>query len=279
MTTTATARPAIMTPGHEVYATNFAIIEGRRVAFERSGSGTPTIILETGLGAESAEWARVQLELEKSATVFRYDRAGRGASERAPSPQIASEMVTDLRKLLDTTKTSGPYVLVGHSFGGLLMRLFAQRFRSEVIGLVLVDSLHADQFEVFGALFPQPTPSDPKALVQLRAFWTDGWRNANSTTEGIDLVKSIAEDRAVMSLGDLPLHVITAGTFNSEPLAPPHVRNLLQQRWEDLQKRFLNLSSRVEHSFVPTSGHFVQRDAPEAIVTAARSVIAQASSA
>jgi pimeloyl-ACP methyl ester carboxylesterase len=278
MTTTAVARVSITNPSHESIAANIVLIEGRRVAFERSGSGTPIVILETGLGAESVEWARVQLELEKSATVLRYDRAGRGASERAPTPRVASQMVDDLRKLLDATETSGPYVLVGHSFGGLLMRLFAQRFRPEVVGLVLVDSLHDAQFEVFGALFPPPTQSDPKALMQLRAFWTDGWRNTNSTTEGIDLVRSIAEDRAVTSFGDLPLHVVTAGTFINETLGPPHIRTRLQQHWEDLQKRFLNLSSRAEQSFVPKSGHFVQRDAPEAVVAAVRTVVAQASS-
>jgi pimeloyl-ACP methyl ester carboxylesterase len=78
-------------------------------------------------------------------------------------------MVDDLHKLLGAAEIPGPYVLVGHSFGGLLMRLYASRHRDEVAGLVLVDSMHEDQFDVFGEMFPPPSPADPLALRQTRA--------------------------------------------------------------------------------------------------------------
>jgi pimeloyl-ACP methyl ester carboxylesterase len=151
-------------------------IGGRRLAFACAGEGTPVVILETGLGAESAEWAAVQDEVSKVTRVLRYDRAGRGASDAAPSPRTALDMLGDLRELLRRTGLGGPFILVGQSFGGLLMRLFAHRHASEVAGVVLVDSMHEGQFDIFGQTFPPPFPGEPEELARVRRFWQGGWR-------------------------------------------------------------------------------------------------------
>jgi len=185
-------------------------------------------------------------------------------------------MIEDLHRLLHATALVGPYVLVGHSFGGLLMRLYAKRYCTDVAGLVLVDAMHEDQFDVFGNMFPPPMPTDTAALQQTRAFWTGGWRKVESTVENIDLASSIRQVRQVVSLGDLPVHIITAGTFMNQPLVPAARRAELQQRWDDLQKQFLKLSSRATRSIVPRSGHFVQRDDPQAVITAIKSIVEQA---
>jgi len=121
-------------------------IGGRRLALTCSGSGSPSVVLETGLGAESADWAAVQRGVEGFARVCRYDRAGRGASDPAPSPRTAADLADDLRYLLWAGGVPAPYVLVGHSLGGLLARVFAQRYAGEVAGIVLVDSMHERQF-------------------------------------------------------------------------------------------------------------------------------------
>ena len=241
-------------------------IGGRRLALNCTGAGTPTVILETGLGAESDEWAAVQDTVQTFTRVCRYDRAGRGASDPAVRPRSAAEMVEDLHVLLQTADMRGPYVLVGHSFGGLLMRLFAQRFPQDVQSLVLVDSMHEDQFAVFGPTFPPATAADPPALREVRAFWTGGWRIPESTIERIDLVSSLAQGRAIGSLHDLPIHVLSAGTFLSQPLVPAARRKDLQNRWDELQARFLELSSNATQTFIHRSGHFMQRDCPEVIV-------------
>ena len=253
-------------------------VGGRRLALTCSGRGSPVVVLETGLGAESNEWATVQRAIQVLTRVCTYDRAGRGVSDRASSPRSAVDMVEDLHKLLGAAEIPGPYVLVGHSLGGLLMRLYASRHRDEVAGLVLVDSMHEDQFDVFGEMFPPPTPSDPLALRQTRAFWTGGWREPASTEECIDLVSSIAQVRRVVSLGDIPLHVITAGTFLNQSLIPSVRRVELQRRWEDLQKQFLKLSSRATQSIMHSSGHFVQRDDPQVVIDAIKAVIGHTAS-
>jgi pimeloyl-ACP methyl ester carboxylesterase len=252
-------------------------IGDRELAFACSGQGSPTVVLETGLGAESAEWETVERGVASFARVFRYDRAGRGMSAPARTPRDAHMMVDELHELLRAADFPGPYLLVGQSLGGLLMRVFAQRYRAEVAGLVLVDSMHEDQFDVFGPAFPPPTPSDPPPLEGMRQFWTSGWKKPESTVERVDFVEAIRQSREVGSLGDLPLDIITAGTFLHMPFVPPDRRDTLQGLWEGLQERFLRLSSRSTQTFVRTSGHFVQRDDPRVVIESIRRVVCRKS--
>ena len=177
-------------------------------------------------------------------------------------------MIFDLHELLQRAAIPGPYVLVGHSFGGLLVRLFAHWYRGDTAGLVLVDSMHEDQFAVFGPRFPAPTAHDSPALSQLRAFWTVGWREPNSTTEGIDFPESIAQAQEIAAFGQLPIEVLTAGTFLNQALVPERAREPLQHLWNDLQQRFLTLTSNSVSTFVPDSGHFMQRDRPDKVIEA-----------
>jgi len=247
----------------------------RRLVLTTSGHGSPVVVLETGLGAESVEWGAVQRGLSAHARVCRYDRAGRGASDAAVSPRGPDELVADLYTLLRRARLAPPYVLVGHSFGGLMVRLFARRHRAEVAGAVLVDAMHENQFEVFGRAFPPPSVGEPTALREAREFWSGGWRDPRSTREGIDLVAACAQAREIASLGDLPIHVLSAGTFLRQPLIPEAMRPRLQDQWDGLQRTFMRLSSRATQTRVETSGHFVQREAPQAVVAAVLDVLAR----
>jgi pimeloyl-ACP methyl ester carboxylesterase len=244
------------------------VINGRRLAFKSEGSGSPSVIFETGLGAESDEWDNVQRTVAEHLGTICYDRAGRGESEAARLGRDAYTMVDDLHELLHAARVPSPYILVGHSLGGLLTRIFAHRYRDEVAGIILVDSMHEDQFDVFGGAFPPPVPSDPPELVGLRQFWTGGWRDIDATEERIDLPAVIRQGREVDSLADLPLHVITAGSFLNGPLVPPAERQILQHKWEELQAKFLRLSTRATQTFARDCGHFIQRERPDVIVRA-----------
>jgi len=117
-------------------------IGGHRLHVLESGSannGSPTILLEAGLMSTVLSWSGLQCELAKSYRVVSYDRAGLGWSDLGPMPRTAERMVGELQTLLDRAAIPGPYLLVGHSFGGLTMPLFAARFPEKIAGMVLVD--------------------------------------------------------------------------------------------------------------------------------------------
>jgi hypothetical protein len=133
--------------------------------------------------------------------------------------------------------------------------------------------MNEDQFKVIGDALPPPTPDDPPPLRDFREFWTGGWRDPKSTAEGIDFVTSFREVQQIRSLGQLPVHIITAATVMHTPFMPQQFRPGLQSLWVELQGRFLGLSAGATQSFALNSGHFVQRDAPETVVHAIRMLI------
>jgi len=106
-----------------------------------SGQGGPTIVLESGLMSTNLSWTELQRDLEQSFRVVSYDRAGLGWSDLGPMPRTAERIVEELHQLLEKANIPTPYVLVGHSFGGLTMQLFAARYPQTVAGMVLVDAV------------------------------------------------------------------------------------------------------------------------------------------
>src|SRR5918998_4342179 len=111
------------------------------------GRGGPTVVLDAGSGGMSAQWVRVQREVSGSTRVCAYDRAGMGWSEMGPDPRDAEQITGELHTLLKGANIEGPYVLAGHSFGGMYMQTYAARYPDEVAGVALVDSsTEPDQF-------------------------------------------------------------------------------------------------------------------------------------
>jgi pimeloyl-ACP methyl ester carboxylesterase len=102
-------------------------VGGYRLALQRRGVGTPTVVLDAGLGEGMATWSAVFDAVARFTQVVAYDRAGVGASEPAPTPRTGQEVLRDLHVLLMAAQIPGPYVLVGHSFGGYTARLYAHQ--------------------------------------------------------------------------------------------------------------------------------------------------------
>ncbi|MBI3661740.1 MAG: alpha/beta fold hydrolase [Acidobacteria bacterium] len=109
--------------------------------------GTPTVLLEAGIAASSLSWSKVAPEVAKFARVVSYDRAGLGWSDASPRPRTPPHIVEELHALLDRAGVPRPLVLVGHSFGGYCVRYYAHKFPDEVVGMVLVDSVHPAEWE------------------------------------------------------------------------------------------------------------------------------------
>ncbi len=141
----------------------------RRMHIHVTGEGTPTVVFESGMGASCLSWTLVQPEVAQFTRAVSYDRAGHGWSDPAREPRTARQIAQELHTLLDATGVPGPYVLVGHSFGGYVNRAFAHMYCNEVVGMVLVDSLHPVEWE-------NPTPEQLRMIeVSLRYAWIAAW--------------------------------------------------------------------------------------------------------
>lgn len=250
-------------------------VGGYRLAFHCVGEGSPTVVLETGLGAPSEYWAPIQQEMAGLTRVCRFDRAGRGKSDPAPTtPRTCADMVADLRALLHNASIPAPYVLVGNSVGGMNARLYAYQHPEEVAGLVLVDGSHQDQFTRMCEALPEPEPDSPDSYKGFYHFCAGGrWRDPANNPENVDFVTSREQLEAIHSLGDLPVAVLASGVFLREAPTRPEAGPRLHEIWQDLQRDLANLSSNGVYRAVDSSGHFIQRDQPEVVVDAIRRVL------
>ena len=128
---------------------------GRRLNLYCTGSGSPTVIFDSGLGDDTTAWALVQPAITAHARSCSYDRAGLGFSDPARRPGTSADIVDDLHRLLSAASIKPPYILVGHSYGGMNVRLYADLYPDEVVGIVLVDPAEEDWVESAWKLDPQ----------------------------------------------------------------------------------------------------------------------------
>jgi pimeloyl-ACP methyl ester carboxylesterase len=216
-------------------------VEGCRIHVQAVGSGTPSVILESGLGGMSSAWGWIQPEAAKFSRVVSYDRAGLGWSEADAAPKTAWLAAHRLRAVLRRCNVSPPYVLVGHSMGGLLVRVFADRYPGEVAGVVLVDASHPDQhlrssaidthmrsgfrllrtipfltrmgYVRFAGLFNAWAEGlPPQEAAEAEAFLSSYRHLQTTRDESLAWEGICAEVRGASGLGDIPLAVVTAGS-------------------------------------------------------------------
>lgn len=243
-------------------------VGGHRLHFNcmgRRSAGQPLVVLEAGNMSSSQVWFKVAPRVAEFARVCVYDRAGRGGSEGAPGPPHAGEeIVRDLRTLLSKAGERGPYVLAGHSLGGVLARIYASRYPREVAGLVLVDSAHEEQDARMDALIPE----------EVKAQFTKEERTIQSD-EKLDFEKLFAQARAPRWTADVPLEVLTAGRFDAgieDPRIAPLAPKFEELRLE-LQRDLVARSPRGRQTIARRSGHAIHWDEPELVVESVRRVV------
>jgi pimeloyl-ACP methyl ester carboxylesterase len=259
------ARPEVVKdrflPGSVVVA------DGHRVYFDCEGTGSPTVVFLSGWGVDSSSWLDVLGRTSRLTRSCEYDRYGDGQTNTygamTRQARDAHDQVRELEQLLRNGGIAKPYVLVGHSWGGALARLYAGT-HDDVRAVVLVDASSPGQDTAIARVLPPEKPGDPVLLQQLRHPHV-GVALANP--ENLEWEKSLDETGEVKSLGDLPLIVVTAGnTFTG-------FESVLFPVWSRLQNRLASLSSRSVHVLARQSGHFVQLDDPELVVAAARAAV------
>jgi pimeloyl-ACP methyl ester carboxylesterase len=245
-------------------------VGGYRLYLHCMGTGSPTVLLEAGLGSTSDVWYQVQPQIARVTRVCAYDRAGLGGSDPGPTPRTSATIVAELHTLLARAHTPSPYVLVGHSIAGYHLRVFAHRYPHTVAGVVLVDASHPDQIaRELAALGPGHAGEDA-AVAAVRKDLADTRPDPN---ERFDITASAAQARATGSLAHLPLVVLTRGKPVEPPALPHAVTARLEQTWRSLQNDLASLSSDSVHAIATGSGHFIQLDQPALVITAIRQVV------
>jgi len=285
-------------------------IGGRSLNLYCSGEGSPAVILDSGAGAPGFAWSHIQPELAKATRACWFDRAGYGWSDPGPFPRTSAAMARELHALLRRAGVPPPYILVGHSLGGLNARVYNGLYPGDVAGAVLVDAAHEDEprrapRSMLGRTAPRwlwrpiwiaaqaarrvgvlrltaprvPLPDDParctrEQVVQaLRSQPKTIATLADATTP-----ESYAQAEAAGGFGDRPLIVLTRGNARMPPEPTPMDREWFayEQVWmHEIQPRLARLSTRGRQIIVEESGHGIPDEAPAAVVGAVREVLAQ----
>lgn len=246
-----------------------------RLYLKSAGAGSPTVIFESGMGCGAESLANLAAEVQHFTRTVIYDRAGLGQSDPAPKPRTSQDVVDDLWRLLQQVQIDGPYLLVGHSFAGLHLRLFAHQHRQEVVGLVLLDASHPDQWLRELQLLPPLSPDEPVALALARETLTAEWTDPSRNEEGIDIATSAAQVQATGHFGALPLVVITAGLDEWEEGFPSDVARTLEANWLTMQKELVALSHNSTHIIATESDHSIQDCQPELVVDVIHRMVQQ----
>lgn len=236
-------------------------VGGVRVHVRCTGSGAATVLLISGFEADSSAWTAVEPMLSGRARVCSYDRPGTGTSDPAGAIATFTTQADHLRDLLAAVGEPGPYIVVGHSFGGARSVSFASAYPDEVIGLVLVDASPADWPEVLCAVADDG--SDAATLVRSLCA---GWSEPTSNAEHLDVVAAFADVATVTTLGALPMAVISAVDRQLPAGLATHEVDRLTDAWDRGQQRWSRLSTRSHLVPVDDSSHDIQLDHPDVVV-------------
>jgi pimeloyl-ACP methyl ester carboxylesterase len=272
-------------------------VGGYKLHIDCIGQGSPTVILDSGLGDTYISWQKVQPQIAQFVRICSYDRAGLGYSDSSPHPRNSKKIAEELHTLLHNAEVPPPYILVGHSIGGFNVRLYASLYRNELAGMVLVDSSHPEQRKRL-----------PPALLDLDASWVRQQEfleftmpfgiprllgfcdndpevraaecNFHSAREAVAELKSVSESAAQTAatgpFGDLPLAVLSSDPDHPRPDLPEDLVKPTNDAWQQMQEELSHLSTKGTRVVIKGSGHYIQIDCPEVVIDAIHNVVDQA---
>jgi len=277
-----------------------------------TGEGNPTVVLEAGAASSELSWHLVQKDVAGFTRVCSYDRAGFGWSDPASGPLSPSQVAEDLHTLLSGADVPGPYILVGHSAGGLYIRAYAGRHPSEVVGMVLVDAVHEGEEAAYPeqyvrmrsrarAMMPLCSITSPVGFVRaLRlsdfsgvsvpaevraAYLSTVYRNAfcpAMVNEMEALSSFLGQPDIPRSLGDLPLTVLSAGAAYERAsevevaaMGGPEIVAQMARIHDEFQEKLAGLSSQGKLIVAAESGHIIPVDEPGVVIDAIREMVEQ----
>lgn len=282
---------------------NVISVNGRGLHINCTGEGAPVVLLESGFAPYgSLGWSEVQPGVSEITKTCSYDRAGYMWSEPGEEPRDGVRAVNELHSLLQAASVSPPYILVGHSGGGILVRIYDEQFPGEVAGLVFVDSSHPEQeqrlprasggstppagvltiltetglWRLLVPLFAPPPPPDPTSREQMiretiLAYWP---LSMHALASELSVVEQTARQVPVRgNLSPRPIAVLSRGNFAVGLGDPEGLIEETRTAWMEMQNELTALSNNSLHRIVPNASHEVQVDAPEAVTAAISQVV------
>ena len=282
---------ALYPPPGKIYS-----VDGYGVHLNCAGSGSPTIVLEAGMGEDWMAWRKVQPELAKQIRVCSYDRAGYGWSEVRPGARDASSIADQLHGLLSAAGITEPVVLMGHSIAGMYLRAYIAKYPRGIAGLVLLDASTPEQVDQlpaeindrqrkFVARLDLYRPLIALGIARLARQCGDedaslaatyaNWRKVDNTCapglvrtyqrEAQGVNASAAETLHTGPFGDLPILIISQDPEVTSPDLPDDLQRRAAKVWTSLQEGLKKLSPRARRIVAKRSSHHVQLDRPELV--------------
>jgi pimeloyl-ACP methyl ester carboxylesterase len=228
-------------------------ISAGRLHIRCTGTGDTTVLLMPGWNFGSEAWAVIEPSIADRGRVCTYDKFGTGTSDRPPTTQTFATQAVDLHELLDEIGESGPFVVVGHSFGGAEAVTFASTYPDEVDGLMLVDASPA-------------TWPDTVCSVPAHAAGCAMMRDPTQNVEQLDVFPAFEQVATITTLGDLPMTIMTAAHRSGDGLTPDELTRL-ETIWREGMERWAQLSAASNIVIVEDTGHAIQDDQPTVVIS------------
>ena len=232
-------------------------VGGYRLTVQAMGQGAPTVVFDAGLGDSKESWRWIWPAVAKRTRVFVYDRAGLGRSESGPLPRTSRQIVDELHTALDRAWVDGPYILVGHSFGGLNMQLFARTYPKEVAALVLLDPTPLE--------FPE-WEAQSRSLEERQRLETSLSLASETLRHELDSVdESVQQVRQAGEPDRIRIVVLSSGR--------PEEPEWFRESWKQMQIQLAERLSASRHIVIDDSGHYIHFDRPEVVVQTINEII------
>lgn len=281
----------------------FAKVDHHYLHYLEKGKGSPTVVFEAAFDpAGHLQWYNIQQQLSAYTTTVSYDRAGILWSERGRSPKTGENIARELHQLLEQSGAPKPYILVGHSFGGMLTRFFVSKYPDEVAGVILVDSQHPDNekylsprlgrlvnqglpggflkfantFGLARLMFSNMFPANEQYKYQRTIMPALLYKSADGVLEEQDQMAAIKKEASeIRSFGAIPLYVISATDTSRFDgfIKDRKLKAEMLAAWNKMQKDLLGLSTVSRRILAPGSGHYINQDQPEVIENAVKEMM------